>query len=139
MHKQQHPLNWGLDRIDHDYDNDGKANRFNNEFRFADDGHDVLVFLLDSGVYKSHSDFDLYIDPKKEGSSRIACLYNAFSADRWQYDAPEGFDPTSACDDAVGHGTFMAGIIGGTFMVRRQEQPAGDELLLTKTVIFRFF
>ena len=68
----------------------------------------ILVLLLDTGIRWGHEEFTN--DPNTQ--SRIICGFDAFN---W-YDDPK--DWNNGCYDGVGHGTHIAGIIGGAVYVR---------------------
>ncbi len=74
---------WGLDRIDQ------RTNIATNSYSFATNGTGVSVYVIDTGIYTSHSQFT--------GRTRIG--YDAFGGN--------GID----CN---GHGTHVAGTIGGS-------------------------
>ena len=84
----RNPQSWGLDRID-------QANLpLNKKFDYGrSDGTGVEAFILDSGIRLSHTDF----------GGRARCGFNAF-------DKTYG----TGCDDATGHGSHVAGTLGGT-------------------------
>lgn len=78
------PLNWGLDRIDQ------RDLPLDNYYRFGNTtGRDVTVFVLDSGIRTSHSEF----------GGRARCSKNLV--------------PSESCEDPRGHGTHTAASIGG--------------------------
>jgi subtilisin family serine protease len=74
---------WGLDRIDQ------RATTANNSYSFATNGAGVSVYVIDTGIYASHSQFT--------GRTRIG--FDAFGGN--------GID----CN---GHGTHVAGTVGGS-------------------------
>lgn len=83
----QSPVTWGLDRID-------QRNRpLSNSYSYDRTGSGVKVYVVDSGI-AAHSDF----------GSRIARGTNAYSR----------FNDSRGTSDCDGHGTHVAGIIGGT-------------------------
>lgn len=77
---------WHLDRVDQ------VCPILDNQFETEWTGEGVEVWVIDSGVLLSHNDF---LD--EQGNRRIRC----------------GYSPDNACDDVVGHGTHVAGIVGG--------------------------
>jgi Subtilase family len=85
---------WGMDRInqqDLPLDNDTHHNY---------SGAGVHVYILDSGIYPNHSEFQTR-NAKNQSFSRAACSYNAFTRNN------------DNCFDGTGHGTHVAGTIGG--------------------------
>jgi subtilisin family serine protease len=74
---------WGLDRIDQ------RTTTANNSYSFATNGAGVSVYVIDTGIYASHSQFT--------GRTRIG--FDAFGGN--------GID----CN---GHGTHVAGTVGGS-------------------------
>lgn len=74
---------WGLDRIDQ------RTNVATNSYSFATNGSGVTVYVIDTGIYTSHSQFN--------GRTRIG--YDAFGSN--------GIDTN-------GHGTHVAGTIAGS-------------------------
>jgi subtilisin family serine protease len=74
---------WGLDRIDQ------RTNVATNSYSFATNGSGVTVYVIDTGIYTSHSQFT--------GRTRIG--YDAFGSN--------GIDTN-------GHGTHVAGTIAGS-------------------------
>jgi subtilisin family serine protease len=84
MGEQVNPPSWGLDRIDQrDLPGDGV-------YRYPNEAPDVTAYVIDTGVRATHSDFGGRVLPG--------------------YDLVDD-DPDAA--DGNGHGTFVAGIIGG--------------------------
>ncbi|MFL6138000.1 MAG: S8 family serine peptidase [Frankiaceae bacterium] len=79
----QSPVTWGLDRID-------QRNRpLSNSYTYTNSGQGVTAYIIDTGIYVSHSDF----------GGRAAVSYDAIGGN--------GID----CN---GHGTHVAGTVGGT-------------------------
>ncbi|HJR78467.1 MAG TPA: S8 family peptidase [Anaerolineales bacterium] len=88
----QSPAPWGLDRIDQ------RKLPLNNKYRFNSTGAGVDVFIIDSGIRFSHNEF----------AGRI-------------FTGPDFVDNDSSSDDCSGHGTHVAGIVGGsTFGVAKR-------------------
>jgi subtilisin family serine protease len=102
-----HPMNWGLDRMDR-FDettwDPQDGDRFDGKYHYSFKGSGVEVFVLDTGVRSSH--MDLMGETLKD--TRVICGFDAFAIN----------GTNTSCDDKVGHGTFMAGAIGGEGYVR---------------------
>jgi hypothetical protein len=101
-----HPTNWGLDRMDR-FDlatgTHANASPFDGKYYYSFEGSGVEVFLLDTGVRSTHVDL---IGPPGI-PSRVVCGFDAFAVN----------GTNTSCEDKVGHGTFMAGVIGGIYYV----------------------
>jgi subtilisin family serine protease len=82
---QSYPYNWGLDRIDQ------RALPLNNAYVYTDSAPNVNVYILDTGIRRTHTDFG------------GRALYGI-----------DIVDPDSLANDCHGHGTFIAAIVGGT-------------------------
>ncbi|HET7462348.1 MAG TPA: S8 family serine peptidase, partial [Longimicrobium sp.] len=82
---QSYPYNWGLDRIDQ------RALPLNNTYVYTDSAANVNVYVLDTGIRRTHSDFG-------------GRAFFAFDA----------VDSVPLGTDCHGHGTFVAAIVGGT-------------------------
>ncbi len=76
------PISWGLDRIDQ------VQLPLNNSYTFNSRGAGVKVYIVDTGIRASHSEF----------AGRVLSGYSAFA------------DGTNDCH---GHGTHVAGTVGG--------------------------
>src|SRR5438270_987663 len=81
---QASPPGWGLDRIDQ------RDLPLNQSYVYNQTGRGVTAYVLDSGINASHSDF----------GDRVRNGFN--------------FSTTLAASDCNGHGTHVAGIVGGT-------------------------
>jgi subtilisin family serine protease len=84
---QANPLSWGLDRIDQ------RALPLNASYSYAQGGAGVDAYVIDNGVRSTHQDF----------TGRMAAGYSAYG-DACSYSAGTN----------QGHGTHVAGTIGGT-------------------------
>ncbi|GGM23558.1 MULTISPECIES: S8 family peptidase [Micromonospora] len=82
---QPNPPSWGLDRIDQHY------LPLNNSFGYTTTGSGVTAYVFDSGIRATHVDF----------GTRAAGAYDAVG---------DG----NGTNDCHGHGTHVAGTIGGT-------------------------
>lgn len=113
------PWSWGLDRIDNGNDEETvttytTSNKvYDLQYHYDYTGKGVTIALLDTGVRKHHFEFQNTVNEDEKGSSgtendneRIFCAFNAFLED------PS--EEKNGCHDHIGHGTHMAGIIGGT-------------------------
>ncbi|XP_013397621.1 cuticle-degrading serine protease [Lingula anatina] len=82
------PENWGLDRIDQ------ASTALDGKFNIEGTGSDVDVYVFDTGIYREHIEF-----LRADGTSRVT-LGNIANAS-W------------SAADVDGHGTHVAGLIGG--------------------------
>lgn len=82
----QSPATWGLDRIDQ------RSRPLDNSYTYNQDGTGVSVYVMDSGINYGHVDF---------GGRAV-----------FGYDAIGGL--SSPGSDCNGHGTHVAGTVGGT-------------------------
>jgi len=81
----QSPATWGLDRIDQ------RNLPLNNSYTYTPTGQGVTAYIVDTGVLGTHSEF----------SGRMAAGYTAINDGR-------------GTTDCNGHGTHVAGTVGGT-------------------------
>ena len=81
---QQSPATWGLDRIDQ------AALPLNNSYSYAASGQGVTAYVIDTGILTTHQEF----------SGRARHGYSAISDGR-------------GSTDCNGHGTHVAGTVGG--------------------------
>jgi aqualysin 1 len=79
------PQAWGLDRVDQ------RSLPLNGSYTWGTSGTGVNVYIIDTGIRTTHVDF---------GGRAV-----------WDFNAVQGKDPNTDC---VGHGTHVAGTIGGT-------------------------
>ena len=79
------PAPWGLDRIDQ------RALPLSLSYTWGTSGAGVSVYIIDTGIRTTHVDF---------GGRAV-----------WDFNAVKGNDPDSDC---IGHGTHVAGTVGGT-------------------------
>jgi len=97
----QSPATWGLDRIDQ------RALPLNNAYNYTPTGSGVTVYVIDSGIRFSHSQF--------AGGRAVT-----------GYDAIDG----GSADDCNGHGTHVAGTVGGsTYGVAKAARLVGVRVL----------
>lgn len=83
---QASPPSWGLDRIDQ------RSNPLDARFTYGETGAGIHVFIVDSGIRSSHADFGGRVDTSAAFTS---------VTDGW------------GTEDCNGHGTFVAGLVGG--------------------------
>jgi len=97
--EQVDPPSWGLDRIDQ------AALPFDGRYRYQTSGAGVTVYVVDSGIRPTHTEF----------SGRIpygaVYDYDAPPGLRWSGSVASGFED---CSSGSGHGTHVAGIAGGS-------------------------
>jgi len=82
---QSNPPSWGLDRIDQ------RSLPLNSTYNYPNDGSDVTVYIIDSGILLNHSEY----------SGRAVSGYDYIDND-------------NDASDCNGHGTHVAGTVGGT-------------------------
>jgi len=79
--------NIGLDRIDQ------VSLPLDGTYTYKNTGKGVKAFIIDTGIYLEHTQFE----------GRASC----------GFDATLGEESDIPCEDRFGHGTFMAGLVGG--------------------------
>nr|MDT0662457.1 S8 family serine peptidase [Micromonospora sp. DSM 115978] len=84
---QPNPPSWGLDRVDQ------RNLPLNSQFSYDTTGTGATVYIVDTGIRTTHADF----------GTRAQWAYNAVN---------DGAGPTAG--DCHGHGTHVAGTVGGT-------------------------
>jgi subtilisin family serine protease len=82
---QNNPPSWGLDRIDQ------RALPLSNSYTYDNDGTGVTAYVIDTGIFTSHEDF----------GGRASAGFDAIL-------------PGGTAEDCHGHGTHVAGTVGGT-------------------------
>jgi subtilisin family serine protease len=96
----QSPATWGIDRIDQ------RALPLSNSFTYSATGSGVTAYIIDTGIRFSHNDF---------GGRAVT-----------GYDAVDG----GSADDCNGHGTHVAGTVGGaTYGVAKGVRLVGVRVL----------
>ncbi|MFI9814466.1 S8 family serine peptidase [Saccharothrix variisporea] len=86
---QTNPPSWGLDRIDQRY------LPTNGTYNYANSAENVHAYVIDSGIRTTHTDF----------GGRATFDFNAFRTPQ---------NPNEPDVDCNGHGTHVAGTLGGT-------------------------
>lgn len=84
---QENPV-WNLDRIDQ------LKLPLSSSYSYNATGANVNAYILDTGIMASHSEFKT-----SSGGTRVKCGFTAF--------------PSEGCTDNHGHGTHVAGTVGG--------------------------
>ena len=97
--EQANPPSWGLDRIDQ------AALPLDNRYTYLSSGAGVTVYVVDSGIRPSHTEF--------AGRIPYGAVYDYDQVpwDRWSGTVTSGFED---CSSGAGHGTHVAGIVGGS-------------------------
>ncbi|QOC94515.1 S8 family serine peptidase [Micromonospora craniellae] len=114
---QSTPPSWGLDRLDQ------ASAKLNKSFKYPNTGSKVTAYILDTGINTKHQDF----------GGRASIGFDAFApppADPGP--DPEPTEPVvpAANGDCDGHGTHVAGTVGGTrYGVAKQVKLVGVRVL----------
>lgn len=109
----QNNATWGLDRVDQD------ALPLDGNYQYPDNGgHDVTVYVVDTGLRASHQEF----------TGRIASGRNFVSSGGFLFGGGS-VDPANT-EDCNGHGTHVAGTaVGSTYGVAKQANIAPVRVL----------
>ena len=100
---------WGLDRIDQ------RALPMDSVYRYTTTASGVTAYVIDTGIRYDHAEFE----------GRAVRGFDAFAAD--PTDPLLGYDGSGDCD---GHGTHVAGTVGGkTYGVAKQVKLVGVRVL----------
>ncbi|GAB6899762.1 S8 family peptidase [Kineosporia succinea] len=91
----QKDAEWGLDRIDQ------HSSKLNGSYYYTNTGKGVTAYVVDTGIRSTHTDFSTTLSGAK-GKSRVSGGTSTL-----------GGSDTST-EDCEGHGTHVAGTIGGT-------------------------
>jgi len=98
----QEGATWGLDRIDQ------RMLPLNEEYRYTHTGEGVTVYIIDSGIHFDHAEFE----------GRASNGYDFVWNDPDESDGNKG---SVEGGDCMGHGTHVAGTVGGkTFGVAKE-------------------
>jgi subtilisin family serine protease len=82
---QANPMSWGLDRVDQ------RSRPLDNTYAYQNEGQGVTVYIIDTGIRPDHQEY----------TGRVTSGYDFVDGDPYAWD----------CD---GHGTHVAGTVGGT-------------------------
>ncbi len=97
--EQANPPSWGLDRIDQ------TALPLDDRYTYLSSGAGVTVYVVDSGIRPTHNEF--------AGRIPYGAVYDydRLPWERWSGSVTSGFED---CASGAGHGTHVAGIVGGS-------------------------
>ncbi|MFI7025210.1 S8 family serine peptidase [Micromonospora sp. NPDC049900] len=110
---QSNPPSWGLDRLDQ------ASAKLNKSFKYPNTGSSVTAYIVDTGINTKHQDF----------GGRAVMGYDYFAEPPVD---PEPGDPTPEPpqEDCDGHGTHVAGTVGGAkYGVAKQVKLVGVRVL----------
>ena len=130
----QNQVPWGIDRLDQ------RATEGDNSFSFSNSGSNVDVYIVDTGINSTHPEFDArvsdgwsyranstaltsyktalsdYLSDPNYGIRRCPSNSNTQQFSPATYDAPISIDTSDKGKiDNNGHGTHVAGTIGGNY------------------------
>lgn len=106
------PLTWGLDRVDQRLRPNYSSRLAPNgaTYKHANQGENAVVYVIDTGVNRDHVEFETSDTDK---TSRVTRGVN-FAADRPDSSNLQGLPvPYDAGGDCQGHGSHVAGTVGG--------------------------
>lgn len=109
---------WGLDAIDGTLPQltPSTNGRSNGQYLYNATGAGVVAYVLDSGIYPFHQDFSTGFYPRASQAADCFTYVNCQSGTLtpyWNYEACAYPMPNGLNNDCHGHGTHVAGTIGG--------------------------